>query len=107
MIGLGSLSDVGVVGVGVNLQLLSHRSTELGLGQHAFDRQLDHPLGTFGEHLQRGHLAETSGISSVMSVDLLLRLIAFQHGLAGINDDYMVSNVHEWRPLRTALASQD
>lgn len=90
----------------IDLQLGQHGPAELVLWHHAFDRFLDNPFGCFINQLVKSDGFNTTGVTGVVMVKLVSRLIAGHNDLFGVNNNDIVAGVHMWCELWLMLAAQ-
>jgi hypothetical protein len=79
--------------IGLLLELLEHLPPERTLGQHALDRQLDHPLRVPGHQLGQRLGAEPAGIAGVAVVPLVGALLGIDGDAGGVDHDHVVAGV--------------
>src|SRR6516165_8927806 len=90
----------------VALELLQHRVAERALGQHAFDRLLEHAPGKTRLHLREARRADAAGVAAMPVVELVLGLVAGDLDLVDVGHDDEVAGVDVGRVDRLVLAPE-
>src|SRR3989442_7376638 len=79
----------------INLELLSHLATKLGLGQHAANRQLEHSFRMPLHEFLGRNLLEPTWPAGMMTINFVLELIAGEDHLFGIDNYHVIANVEK------------
>ena len=76
------------------------------LRQHPIDRFANQPFRLCFKNLARADFPESSGISRVMAVDLLVKLLTGQPNLLRVDDDQSTAVIRARSVVRHILADQ-
>ena len=68
-------------------------------------KDLVHSVGTLAQ-LCRSVEALATGITSVTCVNLISLLLAGEHHLGGVDNDYVVTTIYMWSESRLVLAAE-
>src|SRR5699024_501205 len=96
---LGELKNLGVLGLVrvlctcVDLELLDLLGCETVVREHSLDSLLNCTLGELREKLLVRHGAQATRVTRVMVSELLLKLVAGQADLLGVNNDDVVTKI--------------
>src|SRR3954466_15938978 len=82
-------------------------ASEGRLRQHAVNRLLDHALGVLLEHRRKRREALMSHVAGVPEVQLLIRFLAGDANLRGVDHDDVVTGIHVRGVHRLVLATDD
>src|SRR6185436_19728507 len=91
----------------INLQLAAHGATEFRFRQHAFYGEFDHQFRTTLESLHELFFAKSAREAGVVSINFRLRLQPGQLDLSGIDDDDVITGIHEGRVAGVVFAGKD
>ena len=96
-----------VILVFINFQFLAHGPPQLGFGQHAQDRVLDYQFGLTLKPLAKVFLPQSTGKTSVVAVNLLLRFHSGDPDLPRIDHNHVVAGIEERRKIRVLFAPEN
>src|SRR5947209_5517481 len=91
----------------IHLELRAHGAPDLVLRQHALDREFDDQVRASLHarlELLRLHAARHARI---VVIELLVRLLASDLHLLGVDDDHVVAGINKWGVLGAFLAGQN
>jgi hypothetical protein len=91
---------------GINTQLLGPARAQLVLGQHSQNRFAHNFFRTALQHHPDRNFFQSAGITTVVTVDLLVDFIAGQLNALGIYHDYVIAAIEMRRVIRFVLADQ-
>ena len=91
----------------IDLQLLSHCTTERVLGEHALDCVLDNTLRMLRHGLFEGLALESSWITAVTIILFVSCLVARHADLVCIHDDDEIARINMWGVSWLMLTPQD
>src|SRR5437762_5736686 len=98
---------MGMIGVGVDLELAELLHAQLGAWQHALDRAPYDFLRSAFEQMPQGFLAIALRIAAVADVELAVELVARDGDAARIEDDHEVAGVEVGGIAGLVLALED
>src|SRR4030095_4567542 len=98
---------MGVLGIGINLQLLRHCFAQFVFWQHSLDSKFNNTLWLLCDHLTSTGLAKATGITGVVAVQFLLDLVSLEYCLASVNNNDVLSHVEKRSPLGTSLSAKE
>src|SRR5687768_5245786 len=91
----------------VHLELLQHLASETALRQHSPHRFLNHGLGFLGTDESSCPRLQSTRITSVPAVQLVLFLVAGEDDLLRVHDDHVIAGVEKWGVGGFVLTSDD
>ena len=94
-----------MLGSCVNVKFLCLCSAKLVVGKHSLYGLLDHQLGLCLKELSCRNGSESSGISGMSVVSLLLQLSACELDLVSVYNYYIITGIDVGREVRMAAAS--
>ncbi len=97
---------MGMLGTGVNLELLENLATEAVVGDHAFDGFLHHEFWAATAKRPRVFDLLATNIAGVANVALHVFLIASENGLLCVDHDDEVTGIHVGREGGFVLATK-
>lgn len=96
-----------VLGIGIHEKFGKLGAAQFVLWQHALYGNLYQCLWVAGVQCLGAHAALATWVTGVVDVLLILHLVAGEHYLVGIDDDYVVASVDIRGKARLVLAAQD
>ena len=84
---------MGMLGAFVDFELLEHLATQLGLGQHAADRQAVEFLGVVLQHVGELVALGASEVSAMSEILFVLKLVPAEERFLGVDDHHVVAAV--------------
>jgi len=93
--------------VQIDAQLLGAASAELIFRQHAQNSFANHPIGAVGAHSLGRNFFQAAGIPAVAPVDFVLKFIAGEANLVGVDDHDVIAAIEIRRKAGLVLADQN
>eukprot|EP01132_Coremiostelium_polycephalum_P021669 gene21671-25721_t len=103
---LGLLSSMRVSSARIDFQLAIHVATQWALRQHTFDRDFNRGFRLFGDQAFEVRRLDTAWETGVTVVHFVLRFVAGNTYLLGVDDDNVVTGINVRGVLRLVLATQ-
>jgi hypothetical protein len=94
-------------GAAINFELVEQAPPQPILRQHPVNGHLNHPLGPRLQEFAGGSAADTAWKARVPMINLVGQLLAGQHYLRRIDNDYEVTRVLIGREVRAMLPTQN
>ena len=100
------LRAVGVALARVNLKFFDHRVAKRPLGQHSLDSNFKGTAWKLILHLSERRLRDAAGITGVTEVLFVIRFVACDANLVGIDHHNEVTRIHVGRELCLMFATK-